>query len=85
MVGTLQPDAAAGAAAACSGCIKDTVLLLGTVPADNAVLLRFAPAYCRAGCGLSGWVAAPSPNFSPMTQDQIKDLKGRAEALRRYL
>gem|GEM_PF-3497869 len=23
--------------------------------------------------------------FHPMTQDQIKDLRGRAEALRRYL
>ncbi|GAA4053950.1 hypothetical protein GCM10022409_46230 [Hymenobacter glaciei] len=62
---------------------KDTLSLPGTVPPNNAVLLRFAPLLsatngCRAG-------PVSSPNFPLMTQDQIKDLKGRAEALRRYL
>lgn len=44
----------------------------------NSVILGIA---AFSNCGLSSLIFF----FPPMTQDQIKDLKGRAEALRRYL
>ena len=55
------------------------------LPGQNLVLSPFnqpngdGPAAC---CGV---LAVPFSLFPTMTQDQIKDLKGRAEALRRYL
>lgn len=40
---------------------------------------------CRMGDGAKPNLLIYSLTFYYMTQDQIKDLKGRAEALRRYL
>ncbi|GAB3307488.1 hypothetical protein GCM10027511_19430 [Hymenobacter humi] len=51
---------------------------------QNAVLSCFDHPLGSASVAFRS--AVPPFHFSPtMTQDQIKDLKGRAEALRRYL
>ena len=57
----------------------------GTIAPAKEELGTFA---FYAGCSLAKlyhFFVASFIFLSPMTQDQIKDLKGRAEALRRYL
>ena len=51
----------------------------------NAVLSPFDNPHRVRLCRLLSCPQLFTPSIHHMTQDQIKDLKGRAEALRRYL